>query len=110
MSHESHLSTALAAQETAKLRRSLRRFDILFLLIAAVVSIEVLGQISGFGGETLTWTIVLAVTFLFPYALLFAEVGSAFTDEGGPYVWVKVAFGRVAAAISAFLYWVTTPV
>jgi len=110
MSTESHLSTLLAAEQTAKLRRSLRRFDILFLLIAAVVSIEVLGQISSFGGETLTWTIVLAITFLFPYALVFAEVGSAFTDEGGPYVWVKLAFGRIPAAISAFLYWVTTPV
>jgi amino acid transporter len=110
MSTESHLSTALAAEQTAKLRRSLRRFDILFLLVAAVVSIEVLGQISSFGGETLTWTIVLAVTFLLPYALVFAEVGSAFTDEGGPYVWVKVAFGRIPAAVSAFLYWVTTPV
>jgi amino acid transporter len=110
MSTESHLSTALAAEQTAKLRRSLRRFDILFLLVAAVVSIEVLGQISSYGGETLTWTVVLAITFLFPYALVFAEVGSAFTDEGGPYVWVKVAFGRIPAAISAFLYWVTTPV
>lgn len=110
MSAESHLSTALAAEQTAKLRRSLRRFDILFLLVAAVVSIEVLGQISSFGGETLTWTIVLAITFLFPYALVFAEVGSAFTDEGGPYVWVKLAFGRIPAAVSAFLYWVTTPV
>lgn len=110
MSAESHLTTALAAEQTAKLRRSLRRFDILFLLVAAVVSIEVLGQISSYGGETLTWTIALAITFLFPYALVFAEVGSAFTDEGGPYVWVKVAFGRIPAAISAFLYWVTTPV
>jgi glutamate:GABA antiporter len=110
MPQESHLSTALAAEQTAKLRRSLRRFDVFFLLIAAVISIEVLGQISSFGGETLTWMVLLTITFLVPFALVFAEVGSAFTDEGGPYVWVKLAFGRIPAAIATFLYWVTVPV
>ncbi|MEZ0293026.1 MAG: APC family permease, partial [Solirubrobacteraceae bacterium] len=43
------------------------------------------------------------------YALLMCEVGSAFRQEGGPYVWVKMAFGRRQAAIAAVLYWVTNP-
>lgn len=110
MTQQSQLSTVLAAEQQHRLQRTLRRFDLVFLLIAAVVSIEVLGQISSFGGETVTWIIVLAVTFLLPYALVFAEIGSTYTDEGGPYVWVKVAFGRKVAAISTLLYWVTTPV
>jgi amino acid transporter len=38
-----------------------------------------------------------------------AEVGSAFTEEGGPYEWVKLAFGRVQGAITAVLYWITNP-
>lgn len=110
MSEHSQLSTGLAAQQQERLQRTLRRFDIIFLLIAAVVSIEVLGQISSYGGETITWIVVLAITFLLPYAMVFAEIGARFTDEGGPYVWVKVAYGRATAAVSTILYWVTTPV
>jgi amino acid transporter len=38
-----------------------------------------------------------------------AEVGSAFTQEGGPYEWTKLAFGRLNGGIAAILYWVTNP-
>jgi amino acid transporter len=41
--------------------------------------------------------------------LLMAEVGAAFTQEGGPYEWMKLAWGRFLAGIGAVLYWVTNP-
>lgn len=103
-------STALAREQSQHLQKSLNRMDILLLVVAAVVSIEVLGQVSGFGGETFTWTLVLAVTFLIPYGLIFAETGGAFTEEGGVYVWTRLAFGRVVAAVAALFTWVTQPV
>jgi glutamate:GABA antiporter len=102
--------TVLAASETKHLQKSLGRLDIIFLIVAAVVSIEVLGQVSSFGGQTFTWALVLALFFLVPYGLIFAEIGSTFTDEGGVYVWVRKAFGRPVAAIAALLTWVTQPV
>ncbi|WP_368396650.1 hypothetical protein [Streptomyces sclerotialus] len=37
-------------------------------------------------------------------------VHPAFPQEGGPYVWVKLAFGRTAAALTTLFYWVTNPV
>lgn len=103
-------TTALAEEQTHHLKKTLGRVDIAFLLIAAVLSIEVLGQVSGFGAETLTWTVVLTIFFLVPYGLVFAETGGAFTEEGGAYVWVRRAFGRGTAAIAAILTWVTQPV
>ena len=39
-----------------------------------------------------------------------AELGSSFPQEGGPYVWVRLAFGRFSAALSTMYYWVTNPV
>lgn len=102
--------TARAASETRHLQKSLGRLDIIFLIVAAVVSIEVLGQVSSFGGQTFTWALVLAVFFLVPYGLIFAEIGSTFTDEGGVYVWVRRAFGRPMAALASLLTWVTQPV
>src|SRR5438128_11365118 len=38
-----------------------------------------------------------------------AELGTAFTQEGGPYEWMKLAWGRLVAGIGAVLYWVTNP-
>ncbi|MEV6343095.1 APC family permease [Actinoplanes sp. NPDC051851] len=103
-------STSLAVEQTGRLHRTLGRFDIIFLMIAAVVGLETLGQVSTYGAEAFTWALVLAVFFLVPYGLIFAEVGAAFPQEGGAYIWVRTAFGRGAAAIAALLTWVTQPV
>ena len=108
--HGINTSTALAAEQEAHLKKTLRRFDIVFLMIAAVVGLETLGQVSTYGAEAFTWALVLAVAFLIPYGLIFAEVGAAFSEEGGAYTWVRNAFGRPAAAIASLLTWVTQPV
>lgn len=107
--------TTLAEADDAVRRQGLpkilARLDIILLSIAAVIGIDLIAQIaSAGGGEAFTWSLVLAVTFLFPYALVMAELGSTFRQEGGPYVWVRLAFGRTAAGISTMLYWITNPV
>src|SRR5881275_2630685 len=50
--------------------------------------------------------------FLFPVpsSLILAELGAAYTDEGGPYIWVRMAFGHLVGAVNNFFYWVTNPV
>jgi amino acid transporter len=103
------LTTTLALEERGKLHKSLRRFDLLFFTVCAFVGLDTLGLVASNGPQGFTWLIVLAVLFVAPYALLMAEVGSAFTQEGGPYEWTKLAFGRVHGAIAAVLYWVTNP-
>ncbi|WP_336658508.1 APC family permease [Leucobacter sp. USHLN153] len=103
-------TTAFAQEQKQHLRKTLGRFDIVLIVMSAVLSIEVLAQTAGFGAETFTWTLVLAVLFLVPYALIFAETGSTFIGEGGAYLWVRQAFGRPAGAIASILSWVTQPV
>jgi amino acid transporter len=102
--------TALAQEQESRLHKSLGRFDIVFLLIAAIVGLETLGAVSSYGAEAFTWTLVLAIFFLIPYGLIFAETGAAFTEEGGAYTWVRDAFGRPAGAIASLLSWVTQPI
>jgi glutamate:GABA antiporter len=102
--------TAAAATETAKLQRHFGRFDILFFLICTIVGVDTIASIAGAGGEAFTWTLIYAVIFFVPQALLFAELGTAFPQEGGPYLWTRLAFGRLAGAVNNFLYWVTNPV
>jgi len=102
-------TTALALAEKSKLKKSLRRFDMVFFTVCAFVGLDTLGTVASNGAQGFTWLVVLAIVFVLPYALLMAEVGSAFTQEGGPYEWSKMAFGRLQGAIAAVLYWVTNP-
>lgn len=53
---------------------------------------------------------ILAVLFFIPQGLLFAELGTAFPEQGGPYLWARLAFGRLVGAVNNFLYWITNPV
>src|SRR3954454_19211809 len=102
-------TTEMAVAEKAKLQKALRRFDMLFFTLCALIGLDTLGQVSGYGAKTFAWLAILAVTFLLPYALVMAELGSAFPQEGGPYEWMKLAYGRFTASIGAILYWVTNP-
>jgi len=93
------------------LRKTLGRLDIVFLAVAAVIGIDLIAQIGAIGGaEAFTWAVVIAITFLLPYALVTAELGSTFREEGGPYIWVRMAFGKLAAAVSTMYYWITNPI
>src|SRR5262249_62323829 len=56
------------------------------------------------------WLAFLGVFFFVPYALLTAELGSTFHEEGGAYIWVKLAFGRFFASVNAVLYWLSNPI
>jgi amino acid transporter len=102
-------TTALALSEKSKLVKSLRRFDMVFFTVCAFVGLDTLGTVASNGPQGFLWLLILALVFVLPYALLMAEVGSAFTQEGGPYEWIKLAFGRFQAGIGAILYWVTNP-
>ena len=102
-------TTELALQEKRKLHRSLRRFDMVFFTVCAFVGLDTLGTVASNGPQGFFWLLLLAVAFVLPYALVMAEVGSAFTQEGGPYEWTKLAFGRLQAGVAAVLYWVTNP-
>ncbi len=103
-------TTVAGIEQKRKLRKHFRRFDMLFLLICTLVGLDTIGSVANKGAQGFTWLIFLGVTFFIPYALLTSELGSTFTDEGGPYVWTRLAFGRFVAAVNALLYWVSNPI
>jgi amino acid transporter len=95
--------------ERSRLRRDFHRFDVLFFLICTLVGLDTIGSVAAHGPEGLTWMVVLAVLFFLPYGLLVSELGAAFPMEGGPYVWTKLAFGRMVAGVNQVLYWISNP-
>ena len=102
-------TTALALEEKGKLKKSLRRVDMLLFTICAMVGVDTLGQVSSFGAQTFFWIAILSVFFLLPYAFVMSELGSSFVQEGGPYEWMKLCYGRLTAGFGAVLYWITNP-
>ncbi|RKS68038.1 amino acid transporter [Motilibacter peucedani] len=103
-------ATADAAAEKAKLQKHFGRADIFFFLVCTLVGVDGLGTLATQGGAGFTWLVVSVLLFAVPSAMLLAELGAGFTDEGGPYVWVRMAFGHLAGAVNNFFYWVTNPV
>jgi amino acid transporter len=104
------VDTVAASEERTKFQRTVGRWDTTFLMLAAIIVLDTLGAVSSYGAQAFTWLIVMVVFFLVPYGLITAELGTAFAEEGGPYVWVKLAFGRAAAAVVATMYWVDNPI
>src|SRR5438270_11136855 len=85
-------TTAAALEEKKKLKKHFGRFDMLFFLICTLVGLDTIGSVARNGGQGFTWLIFLGLLFFVPYALLTAELGAAFPEEGGPYIWTRLAF------------------
>src|SRR5260370_13572457 len=96
-------------EEKKKLRKEFNYFDMIFYALSALNGLDTIGAFAANGEQALTWTVIAAITFLLPYGLLTAEIGSTFTQEGGMYEWCKLAGGRFFAAIGAMLYWISNP-
>ena len=98
-------------RERAKMRRVLSRFDIIFFTIAAFISLDTIAITAAYGGgQTFFWLAVLVVVWLVPYGMIVAELGSTFPVEGGPYVWPRMAFGRLAGSLTSASNWMSNPV
>jgi amino acid transporter len=104
------ITTSDLLEEKKKLRKHFARFDILFFLICTLVGLDTIGSVAAKGPEGFTWLLILGVVFFVPYALLTSELGTAFPEEGGPYIWTRLAFGRRVAAFNALIYWVSNPI
>ena len=102
--------TGAASVERAKLRRHLGRADVMLFLICTLIGLDTIGSVAAYGGQAITWMLLLVFIFYLPSALLISELGAAFPAEGGPYVWVRMAFGRLAGSINNIMYWVSNPV
>jgi glutamate:GABA antiporter len=107
---EVEVTTQAAQTEKAKLKKHFVRFDIFFFLICTIVGLDTLGAVSNFGAQAFVWLIFLGFFFFLPYAALIAELGSAFPEEGGPYVWTKLSLGRFVGALNSVMYWLSNPI
>jgi amino acid transporter len=96
--------------EKSKLRKSFGRKEVLFFSVCSVVGLDTIGVIAAAGPEAISWMAVLAIVFLIPASMVIAELSGAFTTQGGPYIWIRLAFGRRAGSITAVISWFKSPI
>ncbi len=99
-----------SGESAIPLRRRLRRFDVVFFLACGVINLDTLGSVAANGAQGFTWLAFLGVAFVVPYGLVIAELGSAFPQEGGQFVWVREAWGGMVGAINSVVYWISNPI
>jgi len=105
-----HAMNAAADNEAKNLKKNIGRSDIFFFSMCTLVGVDTIATIATQGAQAFSWLVLFGIFFFIPSAMVFAELGAAFPQEGGPYVWVRLAFGHLPAAINNFFYWVTNPV
>lgn len=74
--------------------------------VSAILVADTVATSAAIGVQGLTFWIALAILFFIPYGFVTAELGAAWPEEGGIYVWVREAFGPRWGTMTAFLYWV----
>ena len=79
-------------------------------MICTLVGLDTIGAVASNGAQGFTWLMFLGLAFFIPYAFLTAELGAAFTEEGGPYIWTKLALGRFVSGVNAIIYWISNPI
>lgn len=90
--------------------RTLGRRDMVLFTVSAILLLDTLAAGATIGPSAVFWWLVLGVVFFLPYALICAELGTAWPEQGGLYAWVREAFGRRWASRATWAYWVNTAV
>ncbi|GCF94945.1 amino acid transporter [Enterococcus florum] len=87
------------------MKKKLRFFDILALAFSSVFSLELISSQAKLGPSLIFNFVFIGLTYFLCHGLICAELGAAYPDQGGIYVWVKKAYGDRWAARTTWWYW-----
>lgn len=90
-------------------KKNFRLFDAILSVICIVFVAEAAAPAAAIGNSQYFWWVFLIITFLLPYGLIAAELGTTYNDEGGLYDWVRRAYGSKWGSRVAWYYWVNFP-
>ena len=78
--------------------------------VSAILLLETLSAAASIGASAIFWWLFLGVAFLVPFALICAEMGCTYPEQGGIYAWIRDAFGGRWGARASWCYWINTAV
>src|ERR1700756_1978579 len=89
--------------------RSIRKWDLVAVTINSVIGAGIFAlpsKVYGLAGTYSLPAFLLCGLFAAMIVLCFAEVGSRFTETGGPYLYVREAFGPATGFAIGWLMWI----
>lgn len=104
MENEPKVMTDTMTQERAP--KAFGLFHMVLFSVSAILVADTVATSAAIGVQGLTWWVILAILFFIPYGFVTSELGAAWPEEGGIYVWVREAMGPRVASVTAWLYWV----
>jgi amino acid transporter len=87
-------------------RRFLGTLFVALLNLSVMTSLRNLPVVSHYGFAAPVLYFVVALVFLFPAALVSAELATGWTRTGGIYIWVKEAFGPGWGFFAVWMQWI----
>lgn len=90
--------------------KSLGQKDMVLFTVSAILLLDTLAAAASVGASSIFWWLFLGVIFFVPFALICAEMGCAYPEQGGIYAWVRDTFGGRWASRATWGYWVNTAV
>lgn len=83
--------------------------SVILSVICVVFVAEACAPAAAIGNSQFFWWIFLIITFLLPYGMVVAELGTTYEGDGGIYDWVRDAYGDKWGARVAWYYWINYP-
>lgn len=93
-------------QQPVQSRRFLGVILLALLNLSVMTSLRNLPIVSEYGFASPFFYLVVALVFLFPAALISAELATGWTRTGGVYIWVREAFGPGWGFFAVWMQWV----
>jgi len=88
-------------------KKNFRLFDAILAAVCIVLVVEAAAPSAAIGNSQYFWWIFLLAAFFLPYGLISAELGTAYTNRGGLFDWIKRAYGRSWGSRAAWYYWIS---
>ena len=96
------------ATSAPSLARAIGRWSLVALMINSIIGSGIFGlpsQVAALVGRASPWAYLLAALVAGTIMACFAEVASRFRQSGGPYLYVRTAFGRFTGLQVGWLLW-----
>lgn len=90
-------------------KKGISFLTIISTVICVVFVCEAAAPAAAIGNQQFFWWIFLIVTFLIPYGLAVAELGTTYDSEGGIIDWIRDGLGDKWAARASYYYWINYP-
>ncbi len=90
--------------------KTLRQRDMVLFTVSAILLLDTLTAAASVGASSVFWWLFLGMVFFVPFAMICAEMGCAYPEQGGIYAWIRDSFGGRWASRATWCYWVNTAV